>query len=235
MSSEAERQANLLRGRPEEEDAIRFAEAVSEDYLRRTSMDKIIELGFSGDQAWNLENFLEFYGLTLEVSDQPLPTDVKKKMVEDGFSPEEADDFLEKLANAKMSLIDTEGEYSLIAANSIIGGEMDRQGKMWGETNERADVSKGQLMKAAMAQLDALHAREYHGSTDVFDQPPCIFPEDWSGFRDYGSTIASLGVSIAYLTNEMRRRIRKGESSFRKSRDPVEQPYTKDQPKELLP
>ena len=49
FAAEAERQAKLLRGRPEEEDAIRFAEAVFADSMitqrsMRTDMDMLIRL-----------------------------------------------------------------------------------------------------------------------------------------------------------------------------------------------
>jgi hypothetical protein len=104
-------------------------------------------------------------------------------------------------------------------ADELITAELAKQNQMWGSSNERADVAKGQLFHAAMAQQDALWARQL-GETNAFAEPPCIFPEDWSGFRDYGSDIANLVVSIAYLTQEVKRKLMNGEDYTRTSRTP---------------
>lgn len=121
--------------------------------------------------------------------------------------------------------------------DSLIAAEIGRQDRMWGETNDRADISKGQLFHAAQAQilfLDLLAA----GNSKEDAVMICleqVYPPDWSGFRDYGSGIANLVVAAAYLRQEIVRRIRNGESTFRSSRDPVAQPYTADQPNVIEP
>jgi hypothetical protein len=114
-------------------------------------------------------------------------------------------------------------------AENLIAAEVERQRAMWGESNERADASQGELMHAAMAQLDALYDKQA-GIGDAFDAPPAVYPLSWGGFRDYGSDIANLVVAVAFLTNEIARKLRAGEDYTRKSRNPDTQPYTADQP-----
>jgi hypothetical protein len=104
-------------------------------------------------------------------------------------------------------------------ADELITAELAKQNTMWGSSNERADVSKGQLFHAAMAQQDALWARQL-GTTDAFDEAPGIYPEDWSGFRDYGTDIANIVVAIAFLTQEVKRKLMNGEDYTRTSRTP---------------
>ena len=129
-----------------------------------------------------------------------------------------------------------------VTADNLIGDEIARQDLMWGTVNERADSSKGQLLRAAMAQADAIGrvaARTGDGShvlppdsrAQMFEHARMsYYPVDWSGFRDYGSDVANLVVAAAFLRQEIKRRIGKGESTIRKSRDPVSQPYVGDQP-----
>lgn len=114
-------------------------------------------------------------------------------------------------------------------ADELIAAEVAKQDRMWGVANERADSSHGQLMHAAMAQLDALQDR-IQGEPDAFEEVPPAYPDDWTGFRDYGSNVANLVVAAAYLRQEIKRRIANGEDTTRKSRDPATQPYTGDQP-----
>jgi hypothetical protein len=115
------------------------------------------------------------------------------------------------------------------AADDIIASEVARQDAMWGRSNDRADSSKGQLLKAGIASVVAVQARR-DGFIDAFNSPPPIYPSDWSGFRDYGSDVANLAVAAAYIRQEMKRLIANGEPTHRLSRDPVAQPYTGDQP-----
>lgn len=114
-------------------------------------------------------------------------------------------------------------------ADELIAAEIAKQDAMWGTSNERADVSKRQLMHAAAAQIYALEAR-YRGYIDAFTQPPVMYPEGWTGFRDYGSNVANLVVAAAYLRQEIKRLISLGESTERKARDVKTQPYTGDKP-----
>ncbi|ARQ95284.1 hypothetical protein [Bradyrhizobium phage BDU-MI-1] len=103
--------------------------------------------------------------------------------------------------------------------DELITAELSKQNAMWGRTNERADISKGQLMHAGMAQLDALHERHL-GVEEAFIESPLIYPEDWSGFRDYGSDVANLVVAVAFLTQEIKRKLMAGEDYTRTSRTP---------------
>lgn len=115
-------------------------------------------------------------------------------------------------------------------ADDLIAAEVAKQDAMWGVANERADTSKGQLLHAGMAQLDALYDRQNHNEADPFGAPPAIYPPDWSGFRDYGSDVANLVVAVAFLRQEIKRKIANGEDTTRTSRNPATQPYTGDQP-----
>jgi hypothetical protein len=119
-----------------------------------------------------------------------------------------------------------------IDADRLIKEEIERQDKMWGVANERADASDGQLMMAGIAQLDALFDRR-NGIENAFEGAPEIYPVGWSGFRDYGSDVANLVVSIAFLRQEVKRLIAEGESTYRAPRNPESQPYTADQPKTI--
>lgn len=104
-----------------------------------------------------------------------------------------------------------------------IDGELARQDRMWGNLNQRADISNKQLLRAGAASLDT-------AMVGPFSATPDIYPKDWSGWRDYGSEFSNLGVAVAFLTQRMRQLVREGESTFRASRDVTTQPYTGDQP-----
>jgi hypothetical protein len=126
----------------------------------------------------------------------------------------------------------TSSDYSAeIDADLLIKEEIKRQDKMWGAASERSDVSDGQLMQAGIAYLDALFDRR-NGIEDAFEEAPAIYPEGWSGFRDYGSDVANLVVSIAFLRQEVKRLIAAGESTYRAPRNPESQPYIGVQPNE---
>ncbi|SHG90831.1 hypothetical protein [Bradyrhizobium erythrophlei] len=105
-------------------------------------------------------------------------------------------------------------------SRQLVDGEVLLQTKMWGETNDRADISQGQLMGAALAQIYAVGITEFSDTREsAFDQAEMeFFPADWGGFRDYGSDIANLVVAAAYLRNEIKRRLMNGESSHRAPR-----------------
>jgi hypothetical protein len=72
-------------------------------------------------------------------------------------------------------------------------------------------------MHAGMAQLDALFDRQ-NGEPDAFDSPPAIYPETWSGFRSYGPDIPNLVVAVAFLTQEIKRKLVAGEDYTRLAR-----------------
>jgi len=114
-------------------------------------------------------------------------------------------------------------------ADAIIAGEVARQDQMWGVANERADSTQGQLLRAGLAQLEALLLRR-DGEANTFGGAPNVYPADWSGFRDYGSDVANLAVAAAYIRQEIKRLIAQGADTTRTSRDPATQPYTGDQP-----
>lgn len=111
-----------------------------------------------------------------------------------------------------------------VRAEQLVAKEVERQNEMWGSTNERADVSNGELMRAAMSQLIAVGARQ-EGHADAFDRIPGIYPKGWSGFRSYGPDVPNLVVAAAFLLQEISRKIRAGESTIRLPRNPETQPY----------
>jgi hypothetical protein len=108
-------------------------------------------------------------------------------------------------------------------ADELVTAELAKQNGMWGDANERADVSNGELFCAGVAQLDAVFDSR-NGEPDAFDSPPEIYPKDWSGFRSYGGDIPNIVVAIAFLTQEVKRLLVNGEDYTRTSRRP-DQPY----------
>jgi hypothetical protein len=117
-------------------------------------------------------------------------------------------------------------------ADSLIGDEvrLQEQDKMWGLSNDRADVTKDQMIRAATAQVIIVvekgEIRRTHiDNTNLImdkrmpalleDIRETVFPPGWSGFRDYGSDIANLVVAAAYLRQEIKRRIMLGEDETR--------------------
>lgn len=120
------------------------------------------------------------------------------------------------------------GQLAAAQADKLIAAEIERQDKMWGVANERAAVADGQLFHAGLAQLDALLARTAGDGWP--SDPPVIYPRDWSGFRDYGSDVANLVVAVAFLRQEIKRLIEKGESTTRAPRNYATQPYGGAQP-----
>lgn len=128
-------------------------------------------------------------------------------------------------------------------ADGLIRTEIQVQDMMWGDANERADTSKGQLLAAGITQAFAVQSEagrqralrdnnpldpmlplaKMHTREDVFTAARNTFyPPKWNGFRDYGSDVANLVVAAAYIRNEIKRRIADGESITRSKRG---QPY----------
>lgn len=141
------------------------------------------------------------------------------------------------IVGVSMSQFASRDAFSAAKADELIAAEIGRQDRMWGATNERVDISRGQLFKAAVAQQDLLLLKEA-GFTDEgaeFAARGRLYPKDWSGFRDYGSDVANLVVAAAFIRQEIVRKIRNGESTFRSSRDSAAQPYEADQPNVIEP
>lgn len=120
-------------------------------------------------------------------------------------------------------------------ADYLIAKEIAGQDKMWGVSNERADSSHGQLLDAGVSQAFAV-ASVRHGvpHDEAFGPDPAFYPKDWSGFRNYGSEVSNLVVAAAFLRQEIKRLIAKGEPTVRTARKP-EQKYIGDQPACLHP
>ncbi|WP_316196716.1 hypothetical protein [Bradyrhizobium sp. SZCCHNS3053] len=110
-------------------------------------------------------------------------------------------------------------------ADDLIAAEIAKQDAMWGRLNERADTSRGQLFDAAHAQIWLTMAKiEGSSAEDALESAKHLYPGDWSGFRDYGSHIANIVVAIAFLRQEIKRKLMNGEDFTRAARQP-DQPY----------
>lgn len=118
------------------------------------------------------------------------------------------------------------GDLHHVNAGRKVQAEMDRQNRMWGIG--RDDHTKGELMYAAMSQLEAVALRQ-DGEADAFNEPSHLYPENWSGFRDYGSDVANLVVAAAWIQQEIARKLRAGEDDTRLSRNHETQPYIEGQ------
>jgi hypothetical protein len=127
-----------------------------------------------------------------------------------------------------------------VFTDQLIKEEVDIQARMWGDTNECADTTKNQLIKAALAQLTLLIEKfEQEHRIALVDHPLSpigadrraqlsavllddvrrhCYPEDWDGFRDYGSNIANLVVAAAFIRNEIKRRVILDEDTTRTKR-----------------
>lgn len=133
-----------------------------------------------------------------------------------------------------MSRFASKDDYSVAKADELIAAEIGRQGRMWGV--ERDDTTSGEMQGAAMAQLDFVGMRQDGEPLALKWAEDAWYPENWCGFRDYGSDVANLAVAAAYIRNEIARKIRAGESTERTSRNVVEQPYCElNQPKVIEP
>jgi hypothetical protein len=104
-------------------------------------------------------------------------------------------------------------------AIDLVLGELGLQNGMWGQHNERSDISKGQLFAGGFAQLEATFDRrfEYEGA---FKEIPDCYPQDWSGFRSYGGDIPNIVVGVAFFIQEIKRLLMKGEDPTRLARQP---------------
>ena len=74
-------------------------------------------------------------------------------------------------------------------------------------------------LKVRVPQFDAIFDRR-NGDETAFDEPPMIYPEGWSGFRSYGGDIPNIVVGIAFMTQEVKRLLLKGEDYTRLARRP---------------
>jgi len=104
-------------------------------------------------------------------------------------------------------------------ADELVTAELAKQDAMWGRLNKRADVANGELFQAGLGQFDAIFDRR-NGDETAFDEPPMIYPEGWSGFRSYGGDIPNIVVGIAFMTQEVKRLLLKGEDYTRLARRP---------------
>ena len=104
-------------------------------------------------------------------------------------------------------------------ADELVTAELAKQNAMWGRLNERADVANGELFQAGLGQFDSIFDRR-NGDEAAFDEPPMIYPEGWSGFRSYGGDIPNIVVGIAFMTQEVKRLLLKGEDYTRLARRP---------------
>ena len=104
-------------------------------------------------------------------------------------------------------------------ADELVTAELAKQNAMCGRLNERAEVANGELFQAGLGQFDAIFDRR-NGDEAAFDEPPMIYPEGWSGFRSYGGDIPNIVVGIAFMTQEVKRLLLKGEDYTRLARRP---------------
>jgi len=102
-------------------------------------------------------------------------------------------------------------------ADELVTAELAKQNAICGRLNERADVANGELFQAGLGQFDAIFDRR-NGDGAAFDEPPMIYPEGWSGFRSYGADIPNIVVGIAFMTQEVKRLLLKGEDYTRLAR-----------------
>jgi hypothetical protein len=119
-----------------------------------------------------------------------------------------------------MSKIEQDGAGAL--ADKLIATEVAIQDAMWGESNERADSTRNQLIMAGMAQV-ALTLNKLDGwsPAEALSEARTLYPEDWNGFRDYGSNVANLVVAAAFIRSEIKRRVLLGEDTTRTKRGEV--------------
>jgi hypothetical protein len=120
------------------------------------------------------------------------------------------------------------------AANLVddfIAHELERQLLMWGSPLDRPDNASGELLQGGIAQLDAVFDRR-NGELGAFDEAPQIYPENWdhTAFRDYGSDVANIVVSICLLYQEALRLTASGADTTRLPRDPFHQAYVTAKP-----
>lgn len=110
-------------------------------------------------------------------------------------------------------------------ADLLITREVMVQDQMWGESNERSDATEDQLIDAAMAQLSFVRLRDLDEDEGVALQAAKeeFYPDNWDGFRSYGSRIANLVVAAAYIRSEIKRSLLKGEPIVRTKRNEVTQ------------
>lgn len=111
-------------------------------------------------------------------------------------------------------------------ARELIAAEVAIQDRMWESDNGRADCQESELMRAAMASLDVVALKEIgklESHTAVKIAQDDFYPENWSGFRDYGTKIANLVVAAAFIQNQIKLELYKGEDWTRAKRQPEQQ------------
>jgi hypothetical protein len=118
-------------------------------------------------------------------------------------------------ANSKGMTLDFLDATNLVEES--ITAEIANMNAKWGPVSQRTDILDGQFFEAMLAQADATFDRR-NGEPDAFDVPPEVFPQNWSGFRDYGSDFANLAVIAAYAQQEMLRLAMFGQDTTRLSR-----------------
>lgn len=105
-------------------------------------------------------------------------------------------------------------------ALDLVRGEVAVQMRMWGQHNERADAKDRELMRASMAQLDLIFikAAGLRSREAIKIAKEDFYPENWNGFRDYGTDVANLQVAAAYLVSEIALKLISGEDFARAPR-----------------
>lgn len=108
-----------------------------------------------------------------------------------------------------------------LKADALLAAEAVIQDKMWGVDNNRADALNGELRLAAMAQLMLVTLQTDGTPTDaaIATAKAAFYPENWDGFRDYGTRVANLVVAGAFIRSEIKRLIAAGEPFDRSNRD----------------
>ncbi|WP_029081157.1 hypothetical protein [Bradyrhizobium sp. th.b2] len=102
-------------------------------------------------------------------------------------------------------------------AIEMIMAELALQNGMWGEANERSDIQNGQLFDAGSAK--AMKDRR-KANADAFHVVPAIYPQDWSGFRSYGTDIPNGVVGVCFMIQEIKRLLMDGVDPTRLARRP---------------
>ena len=102
-----------------------------------------------------------------------------------------------------------------IDADTLIDIEVERQDQLWGAAQDRKDVGDGQLFDAAFAHFVGI-------SSERAGLPHTLgfgfYPEEWTGYRHYGSEVANLVVAAAFIRQEIKRLLLEGADTTRTPR-----------------
>jgi hypothetical protein len=102
-------------------------------------------------------------------------------------------------------------------ARELIAAELAGQQVMWGA--DRDDNLRGEMRDAAISQLILVSAKEEGAnSEEAVSEGLGSYPQNWNGFRDYGSEVANLVVAAAFLESEIDRLLRSGADTTRTKR-----------------